>query len=381
MTHSIVHFSTAHSVDDTRIFYKELQTLAENGYDCHYVVFDDGVRETRNGVTIHPIGSQSSRIGRWRNLPQMFSAVLNLNADLYHFHDWDLIPVGLLLGLRTSGRVIYDAHEDYPHLIDEREWIPDSIRPVVSAAFPRFEAQSSNHLDGVVAATEWIADSLHSRGVSDITTIHNFPKIRSIEVERDPAEATDSEYTLVYAGGLSEVRGLTDMIRVVAELRDRGLNVSLVCLGEFTSEQSENDARACLRTLNVQDAVEFPGRVSYQQMFEYLSTADVGLALLDVEHYEGGIPTKLFEYMYAELPVVITDIQATNRYVSQDWGRIVPQDNTTKQADAVADLLTGAALRSEMGSAGRNAVESRFSWESEQDRLLELYDRLLSESN
>jgi glycosyltransferase involved in cell wall biosynthesis len=303
----------------------------------------------------------------------LYSEASDLNADVYHIHDWDLLPVGVALKRWTSGKVIYDVHEDYPHLIRDRDWIPDLVRPVVDLVFPRIEALSSNYFDGVIAATEWVADSLRDRGVTDITTIHNFPKIQSIDINDEAIEVTDSKYTLVYVGGLSQVRGLTDMIEVVAEL-----SVSLVCLGKFTSERFKHDARARIRALGVEDAIEFPGRVDYQQMFQYLSTADVGLAILDVKHYEGGIPTKLFEYMYAGLPVVITDIQATERYVSRDWGRIIPEHETDKQADVIADLLDDPVLRSEMGSAGRNAVESRFSWESEEEKLLELYEDVLS---
>jgi glycosyltransferase involved in cell wall biosynthesis len=64
--------------------------------------------------------------------------------------------------------------------------------------------------------------------------------------------------------------------------------------------------------------------------------------------------------------------------VSRDWGRIIPEHETDKQADVIADLLDDPVLRSEMGSAGRNAVESRFSWESEEEKLLELYEDVLS---
>jgi glycosyltransferase involved in cell wall biosynthesis len=378
---AVVHLSTAHSTGDTRIYHKELQTLAAQGYDCHYVVFDDGEMKTRNGVQLHPIGSRDSRLKRWRDLPQLYSKASDIDADVYHIHDWDLIPVGVALRRWTSGKVIYDVHEDYPHIIRDRDWIPDLIRPVVDSVFPRLEALASNYFDGVIAATEWVADSLHDRGVSDITTIRNFPKTQSIDIKDETTETTDSEYTLVYVGSLSEIRGLMDMIEVVAELRDRGRSVSLVCLGKFTSERFEHDARTRIRSLDVEDSIEFLGWVDYQQMFQYLSTADVGLALyeLDVEHYEAGIPTKLFEYMYAGLPVIITNIQATERYVSRDWGRIVPEHETGKQADVIADLLDDPALRSEMGSAGRNAVESQFSWESEQEKLLELYEDVLSE--
>ena len=373
---SVVHFSTAHSIGDTRISQKELQTLANRGYDCHYVVFDDEGNGINEKITVHTLGERS-RFARWRGMPKLYSTIANLDADIYHFHDIELIPIGIILKLRDQGLVIYDVHENYPHLINKRDWIPDTLRPVLNMTVPRLESTSCRYFDGVIAATEWVEESLRSRGVEEIITIHNFPTISRIPLASTPKYETDHEFMLVYTGGLSENRGIYEMIQVTAELRKRGWDVSLICLGKFGNDLVKRKTYSLMDDLGVAKYIDFPGYVNYQQMFEYLAGADIGLALLDTHHYIGGIPTKLFEYMYAELPVVITDIQASDRYVSEDWGRIVPEENTTAQADVVEYLLKNPETRSEMGRAGRTAVESRYSWEAEEYELLELYKSIL----
>lgn len=372
----VVHLSSAHSLGDTRIFHKELQSLAEQGFDCHYVAFDDGTTKVQDKVTLHPLGDRDSKLDRWADLPELYAAASAIGADVYHLHDWDLLPVGLALKRRTSGQVIYDVHEDYPHLIRNRGWIPKCVQPIVGATFPRFEAVASNYFDGIIAATEWVEDSLRNRGVTEVTTIHNYPKTSDINVSNAEKASNNHSYTLAYTGGLSEIRGLFDMIYLLAELRDQGYDVSLLCLGQFVSEQIEKDARSLITDLGIADAVDFPGYVDYQQMFKYLTAADIGLALLDVEHYKGGIPTKLFEYMYSELPVVISNIQATEKYVTPEWGRVVPKSNTKEQVKTVVELFENPDECAAMGEAGRAAVEAEFSWEEEHKELIRLYNRL-----
>jgi len=374
---TVVHFSSAHSGDDTRIFHKELQSLSKSGYDCHYVVFDDGESGVKDEVTVSYLGDRPSKADRWKDIATLYRAVADLDPDVAHFHDIELIPVGVWLKHRTDARVVYDAHENYPHLIHDRDWIPDPLRPILDRTVPTAEAKAAEYFDGVIAATEWIEASLRDRGVSDVRTVHNFPKTTGIQFDTDGP--TYDTITLVYAGYLSDIRGLSQMIDVVAELRSRGRSVDLVCFGKFVDESVDRSARSLCRELGVASAVEFPGYVAYDRLFSHLAAADVGLALLDVDHYKGGIPTKLFEYMYSGLPIVVTEIQAAESYVSEEWGLTVPENATQVQADAIEQLLDDPEWRSEMGRAGRKAVEEKYSWEAEEDRLLELYEDVLAD--
>ena len=93
----VVHISTIHGPLDVRIFYKECRTLAEAGYEVHQAVFDPPA-PSLGGITFHAI-QRSTKIGP---LPRIFSrlhdaykAAKSLQADVYHFHDPELVPVGL----------------------------------------------------------------------------------------------------------------------------------------------------------------------------------------------------------------------------------------------------------------------------------------------
>jgi len=82
--------------------------------------------------------------------------------------------------------------------------------------------------------------------------------------------------------------------------------------------------------------------------------------------------------MYSGLPLIVTEIQAAKTYVSEEWGLTVPEDSTKVQADVIEQLLDNPERRREMGQAGKEAVEEQYSWENEEDRLLELYEDVLA---
>ncbi|WP_135829680.1 glycosyltransferase family 4 protein [Halorussus halobius] len=371
---NVVHLTTAHGPFDTRILHKEAKSLDRVGYDVSLIVHYDA-DETVDGVQIQSLGTADSRIERWQSIPKAYRKAKNASGDIYHFHDPELLPVGLALKRTTDARIVYDVHENFGNIISTREWIPKPIRPVLSKTYPWIQSRIARRFDALVAATEWIAEPLKQRGHSPVVTLHNFPAIEQMTIS-DVSVERDHEYVLTYVGGLSEVRGVHRMLRVTKCLRDEGYDVGLWLLGPFMTDETERKVKAYIAENNLDDHVRLFGYVAYEDVLGYLSRADVGLALVDRDHYRGGIPTKLFEYMYAELPVVVTEIDATDQYFPDDCGIVVQHPTTENYADAIESLLIDDQRREALGENGPEYVRSEFSWEVEKERLLDLYDSL-----
>src|SRR5438309_9573412 len=127
----IVHLSSAHRADDSRIFWKECLSLASAGYDVCLVVPDDGPARREggsDGIEIMPVRLASSRLGRMATATVgIVAAALRRDGALYHFHDPELIPGALVLRL-LGKQVIYDVHEDLPRDILFKDWIPSAVR-------------------------------------------------------------------------------------------------------------------------------------------------------------------------------------------------------------------------------------------------------------
>ena len=105
--------TSVHPPFDIRIFHKEAKSLARAGYDITLIAQHDK-EEIVEGIRIVSLPKPKNRIDRMtRTVWSAYRKAIKIDADIYHFHDSELIPIGLLLKLRGK-RVIYDVHEDFP---------------------------------------------------------------------------------------------------------------------------------------------------------------------------------------------------------------------------------------------------------------------------
>src|SRR5262249_17937063 len=128
----VVHLTSVHSALDPRIFKKECRSLARAGFDVTVIGPYPETTVTEQ-VHIQPVKKYRSRVARMtRTAWHVFRQACRLDADVYHFHDPELIPVALLL--RSTGKkVVYDIHEDYPKDILYKSYLPRWSRRFVAS--------------------------------------------------------------------------------------------------------------------------------------------------------------------------------------------------------------------------------------------------------
>src|SRR5574344_924464 len=145
----VCHFTSAHRATDVRIFKKECVSLVHNGYDV-YLVAPNAESAVVEGI--HVVGVPLKKRGRIERFIFTSNAVykkaLSLDADIYHFHDPDLIPYGVKLA-KHGKHVIYDSHEDYGQLMLAKKYIPKIFRPAVSFFFTGYEKYACKKFSGL----------------------------------------------------------------------------------------------------------------------------------------------------------------------------------------------------------------------------------------
>ena len=157
----VVHLTTVHSALDHRIFRKECRSLARAGYAVTVIGPHNGDAE-RESVSIRAIAKPPSRISRMTHTAwRIYGAALRENADVYHFHDPELIPVALLLR-RTGKNVVYDIHEDFPKDLLFKPYLPSWSKHLLSGLAERFEKLACRHFSGLVSVTPAIAERLQT---------------------------------------------------------------------------------------------------------------------------------------------------------------------------------------------------------------------------
>lgn len=361
--------STAHGLDDHRVVHKQAKSAANAGWHVKYIVHTNE-NVSYSDIKIDSLGVIDSRLERFGHIPSAFWKAYNTNADVYHIHDPELLPVGYALSKLTDGSVIFDMHEDYIYYsIKSREWIPSTFRPVLAKAFPSVLSWHIKRIDCTIATTESVAEGVRKLGANNVVTIHNYPRTEDLEI-KPLSVSPNHEFLLVYVGLLEKKRGIIRMIQVLKRLRDQNIDVGLWLLGP---ECDRVNTGPLIKKHNLEEHVSLFGYIPHNQIMSYISEADLGLALLDKDLCEHNLPTKLLEYMYAEIPVVATDAQTIRNHVDESCASLVPEDDITLITNSIKDILHDRELMDEMGSEGKKKILTSYNWGQESKKLKEVY--------
>jgi len=378
--HKICHLTSVHPPFDTRIFHKECKTLVEAGYEV-VLIAKHQRDEVVDGIRIRALPEPKNRIERMtETVWKLYKKALAENADIYHFHDPELIPVGLLLKHKGK-KVIYDVHEDVPRQILSKYWIPGPCRKFVAWAVEKTENLAARFLSAIVAATSAIAARFVSKNKNTFI-VQNFPMLDEFKNNVKHANENRENFSgrtraVVYVGGIAANRGIFEMVKAV-ELVAFKRDVRLFLGGKFETERLENEVKA----MPGWEHVEFLGWVGRREVAEVFSKSQAGLVLLHPEpRYMVAYPVKLFEYMSAGLPVVASNFPLWKEIVEGNGcGLTVDPLNPGQIAQAIEYLLEHPDEAKRMGENGQRAVLEKYNWEKEAQKLQALYEELLGVS-
>jgi glycosyltransferase involved in cell wall biosynthesis len=368
---TVIHLTSAHRSDDPRIFGKECLSLALAGYHVSIVAPEDcpSTLQTQ-AVEIIPVKRRSGRLGRMlASTVGVAFAGLRQGAMVYHFHDPELIPAGLVLRL-LGKRVIYDAHEDVPRDILFKSWIPRYLRRPASVFAAAAEWIAGQTLSGVVAATPTIARRFPD---SRTALVQNYAKLSEFAVG-DELPCGDDR-AVAYVGAVTVERCAVEMVEAIAAVK-RFPDARLIVAGEIDPpELSER-----LAAMNGWPRVDYRGFQPRPGVRRMLANARAGLAVFHpVQSYIESQPVKIFEYMAAGLPVIAADFPRFREVVEGNGcGICVGPRDAAEIAAAIEWVFEHPAEAQEMGRRGRSLVLESFNWEGQEKALLHLYDRILA---
>ena len=367
----VAHITSAHPPLDTRIFYKQCRSLALAGYDV-VLLGAHSMNESRDGVAFRGLGKSQGRVHRMTGkLIAIGREAFRLNADVYHIHDPELLL--LALGLRLAGkRVIYDIHEDLPRTVLYKTYIPSLFRKPLLWMVEHVENLAARLMSGLVTATPTI-----NRRFSSINphsaVVSNFPLKE--ELQPSTADWKERDTAAAYIGGISEERGIRELVRAM-DMLPGSLGARLELAGGFSSQRLEKELAATPQWRNV----SWHGVLDRNGIARLLNRVRVGLVVLHPEqNFVVSLPIKLFEYMSAGIPVIASDFPLWRSIIEESGcGILVDPFDPKAIANAIELLLTDTALAEEMGRRGRRSVEERYNWGSEERTLLSFYSSVLS---
>jgi glycosyltransferase involved in cell wall biosynthesis len=366
----VCHLSSVHFALDTRIFYKFCSSLAQSNYDVTLIACHPEKTVIKN-VKILPFKRYHNRRLRmlfaW--IPMFFKA-LKVNAEIYHFHDPELIPCGLLLRL-LGKKVIYDIHENIADDIFDKPWV--RYKWVTYQLFNLIEVFSLRFFRIVLAEESYLKRYGHKSNQCNV--IQNFCDLTFFKKYRK--QEPGSPLHLFYIGIVLENRGFLQICETVYLLHQKGYPVHFHCVGELYTDLRNKIEKLPYYT-QIKDSLNFYGRMSLEEGYAISKKAGIGLCIIyPMKNSMESYPTKLFEYMAVGLPVVTSDFPL--------YREVVEQNNTGLCVDpllpeaiykAIESLISDKAMYEKCFRNGFEVVRKNYNWESEKVKLLKLYSVL-----
>jgi glycosyltransferase involved in cell wall biosynthesis len=364
--------TSVHLPFDGRIFHRAAKSLARAGYDVVLIARHDK-EEVIDGVRVVPLPQPKNRIHRMTKvLWRVYHLAVKENADVYHFHDPELMIVGLLLKLRGK-KTIWDVHEHYPNSILDKYYIAKPLRRLISRSFDLFERAVVRFFDYVIYTTPFVGQRYQTMKVRS-GPIENYPIIRLSETfKREPQKK------IIYLGGMARIRGLVEVVEAFALVVKKHPGWELCLVGSSRPASFEQELKDLAKKLGVAANVKFIAWVPYEEKERLSSQASMGvITYLPCSNNTSCLPNKLFDYMLVGLPVVASDFPLYREVVEPNHcGLTVDSTRSEEIARAMEYLIEHPQEAKQMGENGRRAVLEKYNWEKESQRLLQIYDAVL----
>lgn len=365
---SICHVISGYFRNDARVFLRQCKSLHNHGFDVSILTNDGDPDEILDGIRVVDCGKAWPR---WKTLlqakQQFLDKALEMNADIYQLHSPELLPLGVALKKAGKG-VVYDAHEDMPRHILEKEWLPGFSRKLISFAFEKYMLRTLARYDEIV--------SPHSHVVADFqkqlgkgVLVANFPLVAdNWDFSRE--EFLARKNILCYSGTVYAYSNQEETVEALSGFDDLEYRIA----GYIDEEHGKR-----LLAMPNGDKVTFLGRLSRPDLHAFYRSALIGVVIYDYKlnlgHKLGSYGTnKIFEYMEAGLPFICTDYILWKDIAERhNCGVCVAPGRPEEIAAAIDYFLQDRERAYRMGQNGRKAILEEFNWSSEERKYVELF--------
>jgi glycosyltransferase involved in cell wall biosynthesis len=291
----------------------------------------------------------------WRALVEDVDA-----ADLVHSHKMGSNIWAAAAGRRTGTPVVGHEHNfssssGVARKLLDKYWIA-----------PRIET--------LICVSESVARTIRDHGVQEqkIRVIPNGVRLQGV-INRSPARAElgvdDGDFIIGIVGRLRPEKAQDVLIAAVEVLRDRGVNVRAVIVGDGPCRSALEDQVDGAR---LQDRVIFAGE--HTNASRLAKAFDVGVIS---SHWEG-LPLAALEIMAAGVPLVSTDVGGLSDLLSGGVGRLVPPNDPVAMADSLEVLRNmSTTQRDAQGLLGQERVRGEYQFSTMVERITSVYEEVL----
>jgi len=376
----VCHFSSVHSIIDTRVFHRECVSLAKL-YDITFIGIGD-FTGIRNDVKIIGIKKPNSHITRilftiWK----VFSEAIKTNSELYHIHDAEMIPFAIILSI-FGKKVIYDIHENTKEDILLKPWIPGTIKSILPSVYDCILIAASRFMHFIIVIYDKKYLPIFHAYKENYSLIQNFSPIEEMKRFRVEPRTVLPGNHLFYIGMIKDMYyDFNKLIDAVYFLKNENFLVYVHCVGYFGA-RTNHDFAENKNWEFVKDQIHFYGYLDLDTAYRISMQCRAGMCLKDQpESMMVSHERKFFEYLTIGLPSIFCDKEiyqdVNSRY---NVGLSVNLQDSLQIAGALKQIFSNDGFLDTLASNCIKAAEEEFNWESQEQILFNTYSKLLEQN-
>jgi len=333
-------------------------------------------RQLKNSKTLPQTTYKTVRFKLWFTKGALFYANYNIRLFLYLiFHKTDVLLANdldtllanhLAKKFKKNCKIYYDSHEYYcgvPELMS---------RPKIQKAWRFIEKMTLPKVFKMYTVNQSIADLYQKEyNRNDIKIVRNISDIKAVDTSKSKTDLglpTDKRIVIIQGAGINIDRGAEEAIEAI-KLVD---NCVLIFVGDGDVIPQ---LKSQVEKENLGNKVLFFGKRPYHELMNFTALSDIGLSLdKDTNiNYRFSLPNKIFDYIHANTPLIVTDLTEVKRIVLEsNTGIVLDELTPQKLADAINEMLNNTVLYDNF-VANTKVASKTLNWDNESKVLKEMY--------
>ena len=287
---------------------------------------------------------------------RLFFILLFLKKDLLLANDLDTLLPNYIISRLQSKKLVYDSHELFPE-------IPELVnKPFTKKVWSSLEQFILPKLKNCYTVCDSIAAYYKEKYNTSFSVIKNVPVAKEI-IKGSFNFSYDDKKIILYQGAVNVGRGLELMIETMIHLE----NFLFVIIGSGDILQ---DLQKLISDKNLTDKVIFLGRINPDELQKLTPLATLGISLEEDLglNYRYALPNKIFDYIQAEIPILVSDLPEMKQVVlDYKVGEIATERTPEKLALQIKKMIS-KEYRNQLKIA-----KKEFVWEKEEQKLLQIF--------
>ncbi len=367
-----VYISVTNDIVTDRRVGKVAESLLKSGVNVNVVG-----RKLKSSLPMPDKPYKSRRLRLLFNKGPLFYAGYNIRLFFYLFfkkvdillaNDLDTLPANYMVAAIRKKKLVYDSHEYFTEVpeLQGRDFVKNIWKKIEEIILPKVK-YSYTVCDSIAA----IYSDMY--GIN-MKVIRNLPLYDVGYPGKTADKGLQNKRIIIYQGAVNLGRGLEPAIKAMKYIND----AMLVIIGDG---DIINELKELVNKEDLHDKVRFIGKIPYEELISYTSQADIGISLeenLGLNYYYA-LPNKLFDYIHAGVPVLVSDFPEMAGIVKKyEVGLTTDIKDPGKLAAVFNEMIENKERRNFWKQNMKRAAKE-LCWENEEKKLLRIFSDVIAQ--